>query len=81
MSSFFGLFVHSKDVSAVDSEGINTISNTSTIDTVTTILLRCWGGDGVSIVSADEDDWAFSDSGKIKSAMEVSPSLAGPSPK
>lgn len=71
LSSFLCGCSHRKDVIAVHANSIDTVTDTSTCDTIAAVLFECRGGDGVPVVPADEDDGAGTGCGDVEGGMKV----------
>ena len=69
---FFCGFSDGEDVVAVNADSVDAVTDSSACDAVATILLQCGGGDGVAVVSTEENYGAGACGGNVESGMEVS---------
>jgi len=63
--------VNCEDVIAVYTNGIDTIADATTGDTISTVLLEGGCGDCIAIVPTNEDDWTRAGGCYVKSSVEV----------
>lgn len=54
-TGFLGDFANSKDVVAVNTDGVDAIAYATAGDAVATVLFDCGGGDCEAVVAADQD--------------------------
>ena len=68
---FLRCFVDGEDVVAVNADRVDTVAYAAAGDAVAAILFQGWGGDGVAVVAADEDDRAGAGGGDVETGVEV----------
>lgn len=70
-AGLLGGFAHGEDVVAVDADGVDAVADASAGDAVASVLLEGWGGDGVAVVAAQEDDGAGAGGGDVEGGVEI----------
>ena len=60
-----------EDVVAVNADCVDAVADAARGDPVATILFEGRCGDGVSVVTADEDDGAAASSGNVEGSVEI----------
>ena len=68
---FLRCFVDGEDVVAVDADGVDAVAYAAAGNAVAAILFQGWGGDGVAVVAADENDGAGAGGGEVEAGVEI----------